>query len=81
LDNAMAEAIICRLCGEVISPHGHICPGDIPPIIRGFITQLTAPETVALIKAGGNRRLDLTLHANGGKAVLSPEIRFSGEGG
>lgn len=45
------------------------------PIIRAWIGQLLASEELAsILKTYGYHRIDVTLSASSGKAVLKPEI-------
>lgn len=53
------------------------CHNEANPIIRAWIGQLLRSEELAsVLEDFGQHRIDVTLSASNGKAVLKPKITF-----
>lgn len=53
-----------------------LAPPDVPPIVRGWVEQLFDPDFLALLRAGGDRQVDVRLSASGGRVRKRPVIAF-----
>lgn len=51
---------------------------EIPPVIQGWIKQLTNPALMALVKDWPSGRIDVRLSAARGRVRAEPEVTLGG---